>query len=132
MNIHEYLKGDYLAAVELPPDQVITLEIETVRVIQMEDRKTKRQTDKAVLFFKGEARGWVVSKTNGRRIAAMFGDYTEKWTGKRLSFRREQVSAFGEMVAGIRVVGSPDLEADVKHTDQQGKRKIPVRLTVTR
>lgn len=133
MNIHSVMKGEYLAAVELAEDGTpYTLAIEDVRVIDLEDFKTGKQVGKAVLFWAGRPRGMVLNKTNARRLAAMFGDETEAWKGKRMTFHREQVMAFGKREAGIRVIGSPDIANDIQHRDVQGKKKVPVRLTVTR
>ena len=131
MNIHSVMKGEYLAAVELPTERAYTLEIDDVKIVELEDLKTGKPRERAVLFWVGRHRGLVLNKVNARRLAAMFGDETDAWKGKRMTFHREEVMAFGERVAGIRVVGSPDIASDIRHKDVIGKRKVPVLLMVT-
>jgi hypothetical protein len=74
-----------------------------------------------------------INRTNGEAIGAMFGrdDPVRAWTGRRITLAEEQVRAFGETQPAIRVVGSPDISADVRVDVDLGRVKIQRTLRPT-
>ena len=78
-----------------------TVEIANVTIETLETERGKEQCP--VLWFKGKDKGMVLNRTNGRRIAALYGSNTDKWKGKRVRLYADTVKAFGEMVDCVRV-----------------------------
>lgn len=102
-------KGDFISAVEFNGKEP-TMTIADVRLVSMEDEKTKGSKDKGTVFFKEQSRGWVLNKTNAICLAAMFGEETAAWNGKRVTLKSQDVKFGPDTVPGIRIVGSPDLK----------------------
>ncbi len=78
----------------------VTVTIKEVRAAKVKggvgaDRKEQR---KPVLFFKEskDQRGLVLCKTNGKTIAAMYGNDTDGWLGKRVTLFPTVTDAFGQ------------------------------------
>lgn len=130
--------GKYLGAADFEsPDwrhgKEPTLTIRKVVLEQMEGEPAKGPDGKPI----GEApkemkgmiavdespKGWLMNVTNARCLAAMFGNETNGWIGKRVALHCEQVMSFGEWVPGVRIHGSPDLTADVAVTIKMRKKK---------
>src|SRR4029077_6678042 len=44
-----------------------------------------RKSKKPILYFEGKERGMICNKTNAKTVAAMFGNFTESWVGKRIT-----------------------------------------------
>lgn len=44
-----------------------------------------RKSKKPVIYMKGTEKGFAVNATNGKTIAAMYGNHVEKWVGQRIS-----------------------------------------------
>ncbi|HTO86067.1 MAG TPA: hypothetical protein VMR54_00870 [Thermoanaerobaculia bacterium] len=107
MNWKLMFKGDYLAAIEFGT-KVFNAEIKEVRLCKLEG-EDGRQKDKGVVFFKGQDKGWVLCKTNAMCLAAMFGQDTTEWVGKRVTLFAKMVQVGKQMQPGIRVKGSPSL-----------------------
>jgi hypothetical protein len=38
-----------------------------------------------VIYFRGSEKGFALNSTNGKTIAALYGNYTEGWAGKRIT-----------------------------------------------
>lgn len=95
-----------------------TVTISKVRTEEMEGRKGIEV--KAIIGFVGKKREWIVNKTNGMCLKAMFGRDAEKWIGKRVTLWPAPVEGYD---MGIRVRGSPDLTADLHFTLQLPRKK---------
>lgn len=63
---------------------------------------------KAIITFDGERQGWVVCKTNGICLKAMFGKKLDDWVGKRVTL----FAGTHDHQPCIRVWGSPDIDRD--------------------
>lgn len=130
MNWKALFKGDYIAAVELG-DKRPTLTISDVKLCKLE-QEDGRQKDKGIVSFREVDRGWVLNRTNATCLAAMFGEDTEQWIGKRVTLFSTPVKFGPKVEPGIRVAGSPDLAADLDVTVKLPKKKpIVMRMTVT-
>ncbi len=117
MDYRALFKGSYLAAVEFN-GRTPTFTIKAVQVVTMEDDKGGSE-DRGVVFFTETDRGLVLNKTNAILIAAMFGNETREWHGKRITLHSVPVKFGRETVPGIRVLGSPDIG---------GPLSVPVKL----
>lgn len=120
----------FISAVELG-EKKPTLTIARIQSIKLE-QENGREKDKPVIFFKEIVRGWVFCKTTGFCLAAMFGDDTASWVGKRVTLHAEPVMVSGKSQPGIRITGSPDIDKPVTLKIKLAKRKaFVVKLTQT-
>ena len=62
-----------------------------------------RKSKKPVVMFEGKEKGLCLNKTNGKTIAAGYGNDTAEWAGKKLVLYPSQTSFGSEMVDCIRV-----------------------------
>lgn len=130
MNIIGCFKGDYIAAVEFD-GKTPTLTIDHVKVVELQDDKGQAKS-RPVVYFRETKRGWVLCKTTALALAAMFTPETDTWTGKRVTLLAMDVQVGRETKPGIRVKGSPDLNADVVFELKLPKKKAQtVRLVKT-
>lgn len=95
--------SNYIYAFDLKGRDV-TATIGEVKAAKVKDTEGKEQK-KPVLFFREakDKRGLVLCKTNGKTIAAMYGNLTEKWVGKRITLFATTCEAFGKQVECIRI-----------------------------
>ncbi len=102
----------------------------TVRVAQLyreeladEDGGAKTRTTMAIANSKGEIhdRRIVLNRTNIECLRAMWGDRVADWVGKRV-FLYSIPNAFRGL-PGIRIWGSPDLEAELQIEVRLPKKK---------
>lgn len=86
----------------LERDVVVT--IKEVRAARVKDSEGKEQK-KPIVFFKEshDQRGLVLNKTNGKTIAAIYGNKTEAWIGRRVTLFPTTTAAFGQTVDCIRI-----------------------------
>jgi hypothetical protein len=130
MNVIGCFKGDYIAAVEFD-GKTPTLTIDHVKVVQLEDDKGATKS-RPVVYFHETKRGWVLCKTTALALSAMFTPETDTWTGKKVTLHAVDVQVGRETKPGIRVKGSPDLNADVVFELKLPKKKAQtVRLVKT-
>ena len=59
---------------------------------------------KPVLYFVGKKKGMVMNKTNGQRIAALYGKEVKEWIGKSLLLHTEKVKAGGQTHDALRFI----------------------------
>ena len=127
MNWQLMFKGDNIAATEMGNKQP-TLTIKGAKPCVLENDKGREQT-KPLVSFKEIERGWVLCKTNALCLAAMFGQDTTSWVGKRVTLFATDVQVGKTRAPGIRVRGSPDIEAPVA-VEIKLPRKRPFTLTM--
>ena len=75
---------DYLGSFDLPEGRDVTVTINAVKggeLTAIGGRKSK----KPIVYFEGKDKGLICNKTNSKTIAAMHGNYTEGWVGKRIT-----------------------------------------------
>ena len=87
-----YIKGD---------DFVGRTEHAQIERVVME--KMPEGDDKAVVYFAGRSKGWVLNVTNARMLTQAFGDDTELWRGRQIELYGTPVEFKGETRNGIRV-----------------------------
>lgn len=124
MNILAAFKGDYIAAVEFEGKTPL-ITIDHVKICELEGEDGKKKA-RPVVYFRESPRGWVLCKTTAQALAALFGAETDKWTGKRVHLRAEEVQVGKERKPGIRIAGSPDIEAPVKFELRLPRKKPKV------
>jgi len=44
-----------------------------------------RKSKKPIVYMKGTEKGFAVNATNGKTIAALYGNHVEKWVGQRIT-----------------------------------------------
>lgn len=129
MHYRQLFIGDYVQATEFegrtPTWTISRIEIRDLPSLKHEGE----EQSKGVIFFSDFPRGWVMNRTNGECLAAMFGPETDAWVGKRVTLRAEEVQVGPKKDMGIRVVGSPDLKAPVTF-DLCLPRKKPKKVTL--
>lgn len=129
MNILGCFKGDYIAAVEFDGKTPL-ITIDHVKVVELEGDDGKKKS-RPVVYFREAPRGWVLCKTTAQALAALFGAETDKWTGKRVHLRAEEVQVGKEKKPGIRIAGSPDIDAPVSFMLTLPRKK-PKRITLAK
>src|ERR1019366_6114933 len=87
-------------------DVTVTIKSVTATKLRSLD-KDKPEQKKPVLYFaesrENPPRGLILCKTNSRLIAAIYGNDTDAWLGKRITLFPARVEAFGQTVDAIRV-----------------------------
>ena len=99
-------------------------------------RETVGEDATVVLRFREDSRDMACNVTNGLALRTMFGDDPSKYVGKRVRLESRRVPApgqrSGELVDAIRVVGSPDIAADITREWVRGSgsrvKKINLKL----
>jgi hypothetical protein len=66
------------------------------------------------LHFQGKEKGMVLNKTNANKIAEMFGDDTDQWSGESITLYEAMVDFKGQTVPAIRVRIAQKKKPDVK------------------
>ncbi len=95
-NLFPYLEGEELQ------DRTLTLTIRDIKPEKLRNSAGKEEA-KEVLFFAETSKGFVLNKTNAKRIAVLYGKQTGAWTGQRITLYTEPVQAFGETHNALRV-----------------------------
>lgn len=72
----------------------------TIAGVAMEDLGDAR---KPVLTFQGRSKQLVVNLTNGRMLAAYFGDEMNAWIGKEIEIYADKTNMKGQIVDCLRV-----------------------------
>jgi len=44
-----------------------------------------RKSRKPIVYFDGKEKGMIFNKTNSKTVAAMYGNFVEKWVGKKIT-----------------------------------------------
>jgi hypothetical protein len=92
---------DYIFAFDLNGKDVT---VEITRVIAGElVSNGGRKTKKPVAFFKGKEKGLALNSTNCKTIAALYGNDTTTWVGKRITLYPTTTTMGGDTVECIRV-----------------------------
>lgn len=130
MHYEALFKGAYIQAVEFG-GKAPTMTIRGLDVVDLEDDNGKPKP-KGVIWFRETDRGWVLNRTNAQCLAAMFGDETDGWIGKRVTLVSEIVSVGREKKPGIRVKGSPEIDRTITAMIKLPRRKpFPRKLVPT-
>jgi uncharacterized protein (DUF697 family) len=92
---------DYIFAFDLDGrDVVVTIS----KVVAGELASTGgRKTKKPIVYFDGKEKGLALNATNAKSIAALYGNYTEKWVGRSITIYPTTTQMGGETVECIRV-----------------------------
>lgn len=101
MNVHDLFPSRYITAADLNGGNY-TLTIKSVVMEDMQSHDNKKVT-KPVVRFANAQKSMVLNRTNCMIIAALYGDETDGWAGKRIAIYPTQVRAFGKMQDCIRV-----------------------------
>lgn len=62
-----------------------------------------RKAKKPVVYFDGKDKGLALNATNCKVIAALYGNYTEKWVGRQITLYPTTTQMGGETVECIRI-----------------------------
>jgi hypothetical protein len=92
---------DYIFAFDLQ-GQDVTVTIARVtagELVSQGGRKAK----KPVCFFEGKEKGLALNATNCKTIAALYGNDTDGWRGKKVTLYPTTTSMGGETVECIRI-----------------------------
>lgn len=116
---------DYIGAWDLK-EKDVTVTITGVKggtLIGVGGRKAK----KPVVYMKGTEKGFALNATNGKAIAAMYGNHVESWAGKRITLYKSMTrnpNGDGE-VECIRVRPTvPTSKAEAPAEEQLGTSPI--------
>ena len=101
MKVSVIFPSKYLTAADLN-GKTFTLRIKAVTLEEMVTHENKK-VKKPVVWFEAAQKGFVLNVTNGKIIAALYGDETDDWTGKRIAIYPTKVKAFGTYQDAIRV-----------------------------
>ena len=96
MKLSEAFPSNYLKSEDLQGRDVTVV----IAGAQMEMLGNER---KLVLTFQGKKKSMICNKTNAGRIAYLYGEETEEWTGKEIILTSEFVEFQGKTVKGLRV-----------------------------
>ena len=96
-----YFEKELLGAWDFPDGKDVTVTMREVKGGEVGHGKNK--TKKPILHFNGFDKGLAINATNGKLIAAMYGNDTRKWVGQRITLYPTTTTFGGETVECIRV-----------------------------
>lgn len=76
--------SDWTRAWDLGGEERVVMIVKVVAGV-LEDPRRKKRDKKPILTLKGWPKPLALNKTNSRTIAAMYGNKTEAWIGKRIA-----------------------------------------------
>lgn len=85
MDMSTAFEGDYLSAKDYEEGERLTLTIAKVTEEEFEDRETKAQVPKFVLYFAEKKPGLVLNRGNGRTLIQLYGKDSDGWLGKKVA-----------------------------------------------
>ena len=88
MKANELCPAPHLEAADLNGQDVVVTIAKVAR-----EKVGNEQVDKGVVFFTEFPRGLVLNRTNVKRIIAMYGNETDVWVGKPVTFKHIGISA---------------------------------------
>jgi hypothetical protein len=91
---------DYIGAWDLKGDVTVTITSVEAKQLTAQGGRTSK---KPIIHFDGKEKGFACNKTNAKTIAAMYGNDTAAWSGKRITIYPTQTQMGGETVDCIRV-----------------------------
>jgi hypothetical protein len=62
-----------------------------------------RKSKKPVVYFQEIEKGFALNATNGKTIAALYGNHVEKWAGKKITLYKSTTTFGSEQMECIRV-----------------------------
>lgn len=94
---------DYIYAYDLQGKDV-PVTISVVKGMKLKGNDQKEQKKPVLWFVEAkDGRGLALCKTNAKIIAALYGNNTDQWIGKRITLYPTTTDAFGKTVECIRV-----------------------------
>lgn len=134
MRLSDLFPSKYLKAADLGDRQVLV----TIDAVMIEEIDDDDQTiRKPVVYFHGKEKGLVMNITNGKAIAALYGEETDEWIGRDVILYSRMVDFKGNEVPGLRVkapvqqmrtVQSPPLHQ--QHVERDTLPAAPIRQQV--
>lgn len=98
MNYNALYPSKYVAASDLGgQDYTVVIARVTVEKVGTEEE------DRGVVYFVGCTKGMVLNRTNGKRIAALYGPETDAWVGRAITLYPSETEFGGDTVPCIRV-----------------------------
>lgn len=107
IDFDELFPGRFIKAGDFHGREV-TLTIAAVRIEELPSDQGGMRA-KGIIGFDRAKKEWVLNRTNGESLKAMWGRDTGEWIGKRVTLYPAEFN--GDIA--IRVRGSPDLPADL-------------------
>ena len=103
MKVNDVYSSKYLKSGDITETPVsYTIKDATVEQVGPE------KTEKIVIYFVGQDKGFVVNKTNAKTISKVLGsDDTDDWAGKAIKLYSTEVQFKDELVEAIRVSLKP-------------------------
>lgn len=128
--------GQYITAAEMvgkePTLTIGSVTLEKVESMKIGDDDGKGKTkDRIIVYFKEShsGRGWLLNRTNAECLKELWGRETDNWIGHKVTLQVKQVRVGPKMEPGIRVKGSPELDAP-RTFDMKLPRKKPIETTL--
>jgi hypothetical protein len=116
-NFDELFPGNYIKSGDVANKPTYTIKRATLRLV--EGNKGDGAVLKGNVYLEEEQRTWLLNRTNGECLKAMFGKSLKGWEGKRVTLFE---GVFEEQPC-IRVWGSPDIPADTSITLALGRKR---------
>ena len=125
----ELFPGRFLKAHECVDKPTLTIKGVVIETLPTE----KGEKDTGIVMFREVNKGLVLNKTNGQCLRHMFGRTLTDWVGRRVTLMCDDNVQLGrERVSGVRIYGSPDIDADTQCEIKHPKKKArmhPLKLT---
>lgn len=116
----ELFPGRFLKAHECQERPTYTIKAVVIETLPAE----KGEKDTGIVMFRETGKGLVLNKTNGQCLKHMFGRVLTEWVGRRVTLMCDDNVQLGrELVSGVRIYGSPDIDADTQCEIKHPKKK---------
>jgi hypothetical protein len=116
----ELFPGRFLKAHECVDRPTYTIKSVVIETLPTE----KGEKDTGIVTFRETPKGLVLNKTNGQCLRHMFGRVLTEWVGRRVVLMCDDNVQLGrERVSGVRIYGSPDIDADTQCEIKHPKKK---------
>lgn len=97
-NINEIYQSKYLSYSDLQGKEPVVT-ITQVEIAKMDDGEVK-----LCIYVNNKPKGIILNKTNAKSIAALYGDESGSWVGKRVKLVTVWTEYAGKPVQAIRIV----------------------------
>lgn len=101
MKISEFFPKRYATGEDLG-GKPFTFTVRTVELEQMHPQPGSPATEKPVIYFAETKRGIILSAPLARQLAALLGDDTATWTGRRVTIFPQPMNVAGQARVAIR------------------------------